>query len=74
VADVLPQWAQAAERNIGSGPFVGGGQIHVADLKILMVVRWLSSIPATIFDGYPKLTGVHDAVRDDAGVRVWYAR
>jgi glutathione S-transferase len=79
VADYLPLWAQGAERNIGNGPFVGGDKIHVADLKLHMVVRWLSSgtldhIPATIFAAYPKLVGVHDAVRDHAGVKAWYAR
>ncbi|HET7204538.1 MAG TPA: glutathione S-transferase family protein [Steroidobacteraceae bacterium] len=79
VVDYLPQWGQFAQRNIGRGPFVGGDKISVADLKLHMVVRWLSSgtvdhIPATIFAGYPKLMGVHDAVRDHAVVRAWYAR
>ncbi|NJD33161.1 MAG: hypothetical protein FIB04_14885 [Gammaproteobacteria bacterium] len=79
VAGYLPQWAQAAERNIGDGPFFGGGKIHVADLKIHMAVRWFSGgkvdhIPATIFAEYPKLVRVHDAVRDHAGVKSWYAR
>ena len=41
--DYLPQWAQCAERNIGPGPFVGGDKISVADIKLYMVVRWLSS-------------------------------
>jgi glutathione S-transferase len=79
VADYLPQWGQFAERNIGHGPFVGGEKISVADLKLHMVVRWLSSgtvdhIPATIFAGYPKLMGVHDAVHDHDAVRAWYTR
>lgn len=79
VADYLPQWAQSVERQVGHGPFIGGEKIHVADLKIYMVVRWLSSgtldhVPATIFAGYPKLVGVHDAVRDHAGVKSWYAK
>ncbi len=79
VAGFLPQWAQAAERNIGDGPFFGGEKIHVVDLKIHMAVRWFSGgkvdhIPATIFAGYPKLMRVHDLVRDHAGVKSWYAR
>lgn len=78
-ADYLPQWAQSIERQLGNGPFVGGREINVADLKIHMVVRWLSSgtldhIPATVFAGNPKLLGVHDAVRDHPGVRSWYSR
>ncbi len=55
-----------------------GDKIHVVDLKIHMAVRWFSGgnvdhIPATIFAGYPRLIGVHDAVRDHPGVRSWYA-
>ncbi|MFO1394094.1 MAG: glutathione S-transferase family protein [Steroidobacteraceae bacterium] len=79
VANFLPNWAAAAERNIRTGPFFGGATISVVDLKIHMAVRWLSSgnvdhIPATIFSGCPKLTGIHDAVRDHARVRDWYSR
>jgi prostaglandin-H2 D-isomerase / glutathione transferase len=79
VAGFLPAWAQAAERNITAGPFFGGEKIHVVDLKIHMAVRWFSGgkvdhVPATIFAGYPKLMGVHDAVREHAGVRAWYAK
>jgi glutathione S-transferase len=79
VAGYLPAWARAAERNITAGPFFGGDEIHVVDLKIHMAVRWLGGgkvdhVPATIFAGYPKLIGVHDAVRDHPGVRSWYAR
>ena len=79
VADYLPAWARAAERNITAGPFFGGTKIHVVDFKIHMAVRWFSGgkvdhIPATIFADYPKLVGVHDAVRDHPGVKSWYAR
>ncbi len=79
VANYLPGWARAAERNIVSAPFFGGEKIHVVDLKIHMAVRWfiggkVDHIPATIFADYPKLMGVHDAVRDHAGVKSWYAR
>jgi len=78
VAGYLPAWARAAERNI-AGPFFGGEQIHVVDLKIHMAVRWFSGgkldhVPATIFADFPRLMGVHDAVRDHPGVRSWYAR
>ena len=78
VAGYLPAWAGAAERNI-AGPFFGGDKIQVVDLKIHMAVRWFSGgkldhVPATIFADFPKLMGVHDAVRDHAGVRAWYAK
>ena len=79
VADYLPAWAKAAERNIERGPFFGGDRIHVVDLKIYMAVRWFNGgkvdhIPATIFAGYPKLTGVFNAVSDHPGVKGWNAR
>jgi len=79
VAGFLPAWARAAESNISGAPFFGGDKIHVVDLKIHMAVRWfiggkVDHIPATIFAGYPKLMGVHDAVRDHAGVKSWYAK
>jgi glutathione S-transferase len=79
VADYLPAWARAAERNIEHGPFFGGDRLHVVDLKIYMAVRWFNGgtvdhIPATIFADYPKLTAVHDSVRDHTGVKTWYAK
>jgi glutathione S-transferase len=79
VAGFLPAWAGAAERNITAGPFFGGESIHVVDLKIHMAVRWLNGgkvdhVPATVFADYPRLVGVHDAVRDHPRIRSWCAR
>src|SRR5262245_44649655 len=79
VARYLPAWGQAAEKNIGDGPFFSGANLHVVDLKLHMAVRWfiggaVDHVPATIFAGYPKLVRVHDAVRDHAGVKSWYAK
>jgi glutathione S-transferase len=79
VADYLPAWARAAERNIVGGPFFGGAKLHVVDLKLHMAVRWfiggkVDHIPATIFAAYPRLIAVHDAVRDHPGVKSWYAK
>jgi glutathione S-transferase len=44
-----------------------------------MAVRWfiggkVDYIPASIFEGCPKLLRVHDAVRDHPGVKAWYAK
>jgi glutathione S-transferase len=79
VAGFLPAWGRAAERNITGTPFFGGEKIHVVDLKLHLAVRWfiggkVDHIPATIFAGFPRLMGVHEAVRDHAGVKAWYAR
>ncbi len=79
VADFFPGWGKAAERNLGAGPFFAGERIHVVDIKLFIVVRWflggkVDHIPATVFAAFPKLMRVHDAVRDHAGVKAWYAR
>lgn len=75
----LPAWAGNAEKQIGAGPFFGGEKLQVVDIKLYIVARWLSGgaldhIPATILSGFPKLMGVHDAVRDDERVKSWYAK
>lgn len=79
VAGFLPTWAAAAERQITASPFFGGAQPQVVDLKLHMAVRWflggkVDHIPADIFSAYPRLMGIHDAVRDHAGIKSWYAR
>ena len=79
VADYLPAWGAAAEKNITGSPFFGGERLNVVDLKLHMAVRWfiggkVDHIPVTIFDKYPKLVRVHDAVRDDTRVKAWYAK
>ena len=76
----LPTWGAYAEKNIqGDGPFFVGSKLHVVDLKLHMAVRWfiggvVDHIPATVFNAFPKLIRVHDAVRDHAGVKAWYAK
>jgi prostaglandin-H2 D-isomerase / glutathione transferase len=79
VAGYLPAWGRAAERNIDSGPYFAGDRIHVVDVKLHMAVRWflggnVDHIPATIFSAFPKLMGVHDAVRDHPRIKAWYVR
>jgi glutathione S-transferase len=79
VAGFLPAWARSAEKNILGEPFFGGAKLNVVDLKLHMAVRWfiggkVDYIPATIFSRCPKLVRVHDAVRDDPGVKSWYAK
>ena len=75
----LPVWAGNAEGQLAEGPFFGGPELQVVDLKLYVVVRWLRSgvldhIPPTVLAPFPKLNRVHDAVRDHAGVRAWYAK
>lgn len=75
----LVVWAVYAEKNIGGGPFFGGAAINVVDVKLYVAVRWfvggkLDHVPATVFNGYPKLMALHDAVRDHAAVKEWNAK
>ena len=77
--NVIPTWAANAEKHIGAGPFFGGASIHVVDVKLFVVTRWLKSgtldhIPANVIGGYPKLNRIHDAVADHPGVKAWYAK
>ncbi|MEO6572499.1 MAG: glutathione S-transferase family protein [Polyangiaceae bacterium] len=79
VAGYLPTWAGHVEKHLGSGPFFAGAKMHVVDLKLHMAVRWFNAgnvdyIPATVFSAFPKLNRLHDAVRDDARVKAWYAK
>lgn len=78
-ASYLPSWGARAERHIGAGPFFGGEKIHVADLKLYMVTRWirngtLDHVPATSLADFPKLNRLHDAVVEHPAVKSWYAR
>jgi glutathione S-transferase len=78
-SSVFPLWAANVERQIGDGPFFGGAAIGVVDVKLYMIVHWLKSgildhVPATVFDPFPKLNRVHDAVLDHPSVRAWYAQ
>lgn len=79
VADALPRWIANTERQLGDGPFFAGPELHVVDLKLYLSVRWLTNgsldhVPTTLVAPASKLMRVHDAVRDDARVRAWYAR
>lgn len=75
----IPTWAGFAERQISdAGPFFDGATISVADLKILLIVRWLRGgaldhVPTTILAPYAKLNRVHDAALHHPAVKAWYA-
>lgn len=79
-ANYIPDWAAKCDAQIADeGPFFAGGRIHVVDLKLLMITRWIRSgvldhIPKTLFDGAKKLLRVHDAVDSDPRIQKWYAK
>ena len=75
----LQDWAGQIERQIGSGPFVGGAKIGVADLKIYVAVGTfirggIDHIPADVFKAFPKLTALYSAVKAHPKVAEWQDR
>lgn len=79
-AGYIPTWAANAEKQIGDrGPFFGGEKLNVVDIKIYISMRWfisgaLDNIPKTIFEGYPKLNRIFDAVKDHEAIKSWQAK
>ena len=72
----LPAWAAFTENQLGEGPFVGGAKIQVVDLKLYIAHKWVASgsidhVPATLFEGFPKLTRVAQAVAAHERVKSW---
>jgi glutathione S-transferase len=78
-ANELTTWGSQVERQLGDGPFVGGVTLQVADLKLYMVVRWLTTgtldhVPTTVLDHCPKLLRLCRAVGEHEVVKAWLAR
>ena len=78
-ADYIPQWGRCVDRWIGDGPFVAGAQPSVADIKIYMVDKWISSgglddIPADLLAPNLKLKALAKGVASLPAVMAWYAR
>jgi len=75
----LPTWGTSVENQLTNHPFVGGDKLHVVDLKLYMIVRWLASgsvdhVPKTVFNHCPKLMRVYREVGEHAGVKAWLER
>jgi glutathione S-transferase len=78
-ANELSTWGGQVERQLGDGPFVGGATLQVADLKLYMIVRWLTTgtlehVPTTVLDHCPKLLRLYRAVDEHPGVKAWQAK
>ncbi len=77
----LQDWAGYIERQIDQhgGPFVSGKELHVVDLKIFVVLTpylngKIDYIPGDVFKNFPRLLGVHEAVKTHPKVQAWYGR
>ncbi len=78
VAGPLKVWGANMEKQI-VGPFAGGAQLSVADIKLFVVLGWfkkgvLDHIPADVFAVHPKLEALFAAVGAHPKVVEWYAR
>jgi glutathione S-transferase len=74
----MRQWAANVERQI-EGPFVGGQQLQVTDLKVFTALRWIKNgivdhVPTDVFDDYPKLNALFSAVSEHPKVGQWRAK
>lgn len=76
--DYIQRWGANVEALLGDGPFLSGGSLNVADLKLFVVMRWfkggaLDHISRDVFGAFPKLNTLYDAVAAHPGVVEWYA-
>lgn len=73
----LQQWAQTVNDRI-RGPFLEGDKLHVADLKLYVILRGLLGntfdfVPASALDAYPKVLALFAAVDAHPAVRGYFA-
>jgi glutathione S-transferase len=78
-AGYMQEWGASIEKHLGSGPFVGGEVLHVADLKLYVVMHPFISgnidhIPGDVFKAFPRLLRLYAAVKEHPRTRSWYAR
>ena len=71
-------WLENASDEI-RGPFVGGEEMSVADLKLYVAMRSYAKgvydhIPADVLDAFPRVTGLMAAVAAHPRVAEWVAR
>ncbi len=77
VAGPFGRWATQVSAQI-RGPFVGGSELSVADLKLFVAMRSYTAgvydhIPADVLDPFPKITGLIEAVAAHPRVVDWYS-
>jgi len=74
----IRNWGANMEKQI-VGPFAGGTQISVADIKVFIIVGWfkrgvLDHVPTDVLAGFPKLEKLYDSVKKHPKIVEWYAR
>jgi prostaglandin-H2 D-isomerase / glutathione transferase len=74
----FPEWCRQVEHQI-AGPFLGGAELSVADLKLFVALGPLLAgkidhVPVQTFAPFPKLRTLVEAVKQHPAVVAWYAR
>jgi glutathione S-transferase len=74
----ISTWAANMEKQI-VGPFAGGAQISVADVKLFIVMGWfkggaLDHVPTDVLARFPKLEKLFESVKQHPRVVAWYTR
>ncbi|MCA9655213.1 MAG: glutathione S-transferase family protein [Myxococcales bacterium] len=77
-AGYMQRWAADVAKQI-AGPFVGGDQLQVVDLKLYVLMKWfvrggVDHIPTDVFAGQPRLVALYEAVGAHPKVAEWNAR
>ncbi len=76
-AGYLTTWATRVEKQI-RGPFVGGADLQVVDLKLFMIthsfVSGVYELSKDCFEAFPKLTRLYHAVATHPKVAEWRGR
>jgi prostaglandin-H2 D-isomerase / glutathione transferase len=77
--DYIPQWGRGIEAMIGAGRFAGGERPGVADLKLHMIDRWITSggldgIPPDALDPFPRIRAASQGVAELPAVTGWNAK
>lgn len=78
VTSTIEPWARSMEKQL-VGPFAGGAQISVADIKLFVVLGWfkggaLDHVPTDVTAKFPKLEQLYDSVKQNPKIVAWYAR
>ncbi len=75
----MQSWAANVEKQLGDGPFAAGERIHVADIKLYVLMSGyvkgtLDHIPRDVFAKYARMTRLFDSVKQHPRVADWQTR
>ncbi|MGB1015257.1 MAG: glutathione S-transferase family protein [Nannocystaceae bacterium] len=74
---LMQTWGANLEAQIGDGPFFGGAELQVVDLKLFVMTHFFvragaDHIPGDVFKAFPKLTALYNAVKAHPKIIAYY--